>query len=161
MSSRSSGSTVALIPAGSDYPFLDGLSTYFMAINRNKRSIALDLKHPDSQEVVKRLLASADIVLENPTRHDEETPDLTRRVAGRSIRQLFTVQSVHSDIVVIHNGQVNLDMTLFYKAWVVFHLSRVRQTVRPQSGRINRRCRFGNECLLWHFARAHWALQYW
>ena len=46
-------------------PFLDGLSTYFMAINRNKRSIALDLKHPDSQEVVKRLLASADIVLEN------------------------------------------------------------------------------------------------
>ena len=46
-------------------PFLDGQSTYFMSINRNKRSIALDLKHPDSKSIINRLLASADIVLEN------------------------------------------------------------------------------------------------
>jgi crotonobetainyl-CoA:carnitine CoA-transferase CaiB-like acyl-CoA transferase len=46
-------------------PFLDGQSTYFMSINRNKRSIALDLKHPDTKAIINRLLASADIVLEN------------------------------------------------------------------------------------------------
>jgi crotonobetainyl-CoA:carnitine CoA-transferase CaiB-like acyl-CoA transferase len=46
-------------------PFLDGQSTYFMSINRNKRSIALDLKHADSKAIINRLLASADIVLEN------------------------------------------------------------------------------------------------
>ncbi len=46
-------------------PFLEGQSTYFMSINRNKRSIALDLKHPDSKLIIHRLLETADIVLEN------------------------------------------------------------------------------------------------
>lgn len=46
-------------------PFLDGQSTYFMSINRNKRSIALDLKHADSKSIIHRLLETADIVLEN------------------------------------------------------------------------------------------------
>jgi crotonobetainyl-CoA:carnitine CoA-transferase CaiB-like acyl-CoA transferase len=38
---------------------------YFPMYNRNKRSIALDLKHPKGREVVLELIASADIVLEN------------------------------------------------------------------------------------------------
>lgn len=46
-------------------PFLEGQSTYFMSINRNKRSIALDLKHPESKPIIHRLLEAADIVLEN------------------------------------------------------------------------------------------------
>ena len=46
-------------------PFLDGQSTYFMSINRNKRSICIDLKHPDAAQIVNRLIESADIVLEN------------------------------------------------------------------------------------------------
>ena len=33
-------------------PFYEGLSTYFLAVNRNKRSLALDLKHPRGQEVL-------------------------------------------------------------------------------------------------------------
>ena len=38
---------------------------FFMNFNRNKRSIALDLKSPEGKEVVTRLVTSADIVTEN------------------------------------------------------------------------------------------------
>ena len=46
-------------------PFVEKVSTYFMAINRNKRSIALDLKSSEARKIVEKLLSSADIVLEN------------------------------------------------------------------------------------------------
>ncbi|MGK0362677.1 MAG: CoA:oxalate CoA-transferase, partial [Bradymonadia bacterium] len=46
-------------------PFVKGVSTYFLAINRNKRSIALDLKHPDGKAVLWRLIEQADVLLEN------------------------------------------------------------------------------------------------
>jgi len=42
-----------------------GLSTSFMAINSNKRNIALDLTKPKSIEIVGRLAAKADVVIEN------------------------------------------------------------------------------------------------
>lgn len=41
------------------------LSAYFMAANRNKLSIALDLGSPDGQETVRALAARADVVIEN------------------------------------------------------------------------------------------------
>jgi crotonobetainyl-CoA:carnitine CoA-transferase CaiB-like acyl-CoA transferase len=37
----------------------------FLAINRSKRGIAVDLKGPDGQEVVHRLVSSADVVIVN------------------------------------------------------------------------------------------------
>ena len=40
-------------------------SGYFMSINRGKESIALDLKAPDDRAIFERLLARADVVLEN------------------------------------------------------------------------------------------------
>jgi crotonobetainyl-CoA:carnitine CoA-transferase CaiB-like acyl-CoA transferase len=43
----------------------DGESTYFLSVNRNKRSIALDLKSPDDLEIVKDLVRVSDVVLEN------------------------------------------------------------------------------------------------
>ena len=46
-------------------PFLNGESTYFASCNRNKRSIALDLKHPAGREVLLRLLGTADVLLHN------------------------------------------------------------------------------------------------
>ncbi len=46
-------------------PFQDGESLYFNAINRGKESIALDLKQPADLAVLDRLLASADVILEN------------------------------------------------------------------------------------------------
>lgn len=46
-------------------PFVDGESVYFVSCNRGKRSIALDLKSPEGQETYHRLLATADVVVEN------------------------------------------------------------------------------------------------
>ena len=46
-------------------PNLKGISTYFLTINRNKRSIALDLKSPAGREAFLKLVAKADVVIEN------------------------------------------------------------------------------------------------
>src|SRR5678815_2977272 len=46
-------------------PFVDGESTYYMGINRNKRSIALDLATPDGQEIIRRLAMTSDVLVEN------------------------------------------------------------------------------------------------
>lgn len=46
-------------------PFHEGISTYFMAVNRSKRSIAVDLKAAAGKEVIARMIARADVVLEN------------------------------------------------------------------------------------------------
>jgi crotonobetainyl-CoA:carnitine CoA-transferase CaiB-like acyl-CoA transferase len=46
-------------------PFLGGESTYFMSINRNKESIAVDLKDPRGQKLAADLAARADVLLEN------------------------------------------------------------------------------------------------
>ena len=43
----------------------DGLSWYFAGFNRNKRSVALDLRTPEGRGVLERLLAEADILTEN------------------------------------------------------------------------------------------------
>src|SRR6186713_399404 len=40
-------------------------SAYFLSVNRNKRSVTLDLKHPDAQQIVRELAAGSDIVVEN------------------------------------------------------------------------------------------------
>ncbi|EMC99814.1 hypothetical protein BAUCODRAFT_21543 [Baudoinia panamericana UAMH 10762] len=40
-------------------------SFYFAAINRNKRSLTLDLKKPEALEIVKKLVANVDVVVEN------------------------------------------------------------------------------------------------
>jgi crotonobetainyl-CoA:carnitine CoA-transferase CaiB-like acyl-CoA transferase len=46
-------------------PTVLGDSAYFLANNRNKRSIAIDLKSPRGLGVLKRLIAGADVVVEN------------------------------------------------------------------------------------------------
>jgi crotonobetainyl-CoA:carnitine CoA-transferase CaiB-like acyl-CoA transferase len=46
-------------------PFVNGESAAFMAMNRNKRSAALDLKHPQGQQLLRRLAAHADVLVEN------------------------------------------------------------------------------------------------
>ena len=42
-----------------------GRSAYYLSINRNKRGIALDLKHPDGRQIAQQLAAQAHIVVEN------------------------------------------------------------------------------------------------
>ena len=46
-------------------PFYGGESSYFVNLNRNKKSVALNLKHPEGRALFFRLLDGADIVLEN------------------------------------------------------------------------------------------------
>ncbi len=46
-------------------PFVNGESTYFLSINRNKKSVAIDLKHPRGGELVKALARKSDVVVEN------------------------------------------------------------------------------------------------
>jgi crotonobetainyl-CoA:carnitine CoA-transferase CaiB-like acyl-CoA transferase len=56
-------------PAGDEWrryePFAPGESRYFYALNRNKRSIALDLKSDEGRAASRALIASADAVVHN------------------------------------------------------------------------------------------------
>jgi crotonobetainyl-CoA:carnitine CoA-transferase CaiB-like acyl-CoA transferase len=61
---------VEKFPGGDDSrrfvpPAIEGESAAFMMMNRNKRGIALDLKAEAGKEVLRRLLADADVVIEN------------------------------------------------------------------------------------------------
>jgi crotonobetainyl-CoA:carnitine CoA-transferase CaiB-like acyl-CoA transferase len=46
-------------------PFVDGESLYFMSINRGKKSLALNLKAPESREILTKLIQRSDVLLEN------------------------------------------------------------------------------------------------
>ena len=46
-------------------PFESGVATYFLGINRNKESIALDLKSEQGKKAVRAITAEADVVMEN------------------------------------------------------------------------------------------------
>jgi crotonobetainyl-CoA:carnitine CoA-transferase CaiB-like acyl-CoA transferase len=46
-------------------PVRDGVSTYYLGVNRNKRSVALDFKDADDLALAQELAARADVVVEN------------------------------------------------------------------------------------------------
>ncbi len=56
-------------PAGEDartlLPRVGDLSTYFIAYNRNKKGITLNLRHPKGPELLRRLVTHADVLVEN------------------------------------------------------------------------------------------------
>jgi Predicted acyl-CoA transferases/carnitine dehydratase len=61
---------VEKIPGGDDSrrmvpPTIDGESAAYMMMNRNKRGLALDLKTAEGKDVLQRLIAGADVVIEN------------------------------------------------------------------------------------------------
>ncbi|MDX1560399.1 MAG: CaiB/BaiF CoA-transferase family protein [Marinobacter sp.] len=41
------------------------LSAYFLTANRNKQSLVIDIAHPEGQELIRKLVAESDVVLEN------------------------------------------------------------------------------------------------
>lgn len=49
-------------------PFVQGESAYFLSVNRNKRSVELDIKDPDDAALLQRLLATADVFITNVPR---------------------------------------------------------------------------------------------
>src|SRR3954466_3793934 len=46
-------------------PFIDGDSMLFHSMNRNKKSVTLDIKNPDDVAKLKTLVATADILIQN------------------------------------------------------------------------------------------------
>ncbi len=46
-------------------PSIKGVSAYYLSINRNKRSVTVDLKNPDGKRVLERLIEKCDVVVEN------------------------------------------------------------------------------------------------
>ncbi len=57
---RDGGDQTRTIP-----PFVNGESHYFVAINRNKKSVALDARTPEGQALLLKIAARCDVVLEN------------------------------------------------------------------------------------------------
>ena len=61
---------VEKLPGGDDArgyrePRINGVSAPFLILNRNKRGLALDLKHPLGRDILLRLVKTADVVTEN------------------------------------------------------------------------------------------------
>jgi formyl-CoA transferase len=46
-------------------PFADGESAYYLCANRNKKSITVNLKSPDGQEIIRQLARVSDVLIEN------------------------------------------------------------------------------------------------
>ena len=44
---------------------MDGWSTYFLSVNRNKKSVAVDLKSDDGRALLADLIRTADVLIEN------------------------------------------------------------------------------------------------
>src|SRR5438132_9355420 len=55
-------------------PFVGGESTYFLSVNRNKESVAVDMKTAAGQSLVRQLCQRADVLVEN------FRPGVTRRL---------------------------------------------------------------------------------
>ena len=47
------------------HPQEKGLAAFFVSVNRNKKSIAINLKDPEGKAIARKLLLSADVVIEN------------------------------------------------------------------------------------------------
>ncbi len=46
-------------------PFIDGISTYFLSINRGKESVTLNLKSDEGRAIAEELICRADVIVEN------------------------------------------------------------------------------------------------
>jgi len=66
-------------------PFVAGESTYFMSVNRNKRSVTLNLKAPEGQAILRALARKSDVLVEN------FKPGTTEAKWGLGYRQLREV----------------------------------------------------------------------
>ena len=70
-------------------PHIGGISAYYLAINRNKRSVTVDLKHPDGKKVLERLIEASDVVVENFSPGTLERlgfpPERVRAIAPRAV----------------------------------------------------------------------------
>lgn len=74
-------------------PFIEGESSYFLSVNRGKKSLALDLKDQRTQELVRRLAIRADVLVEN-----FKTGDLSRYGLGYEELSALNPRLVYASI---------------------------------------------------------------
>jgi crotonobetainyl-CoA:carnitine CoA-transferase CaiB-like acyl-CoA transferase len=65
-----------------------GVSAYYLAVNRNKRGVAIDLGEPSGREVLADLLVRADVLIENFKASTRAAFDLTGEATGRRFPRL-------------------------------------------------------------------------
>jgi crotonobetainyl-CoA:carnitine CoA-transferase CaiB-like acyl-CoA transferase len=80
-------------------PFLDGEALWFISVNRNKRSLALDYGTPGGAAVLRELIAKADVVVLN------QTP----RVSSKFGLDVKSVRKLCSDIIYVSITGFGLD----------------------------------------------------
>ena len=96
-------------------PFKNGDATFYLSVNRSKRTIALDLSLAEGREMLLRLLADADVLIEN-----FKTGTLEKWGISRSVLQDRFPRLVHCTITGFGNdgpwgGMPGYD--LFIQAW--------------------------------------------
>ncbi len=67
-------------------PFVSNISTYFLAVNRDKESVAVNLKTPEGAEIARRLVERADVVVDNFLRTQKLLPKIPSRAIHCTIR---------------------------------------------------------------------------
>ncbi len=86
-------------PGGSDEtrnwgpPFQNGVSAYFLSVNRNKQSVTVDLKTTEGIAVIKKLVAESDVVVSN-----FKTGTMERLGIGYEILSVINPQIVYCSI---------------------------------------------------------------
>ena len=85
---------VEKLPGGDDSrgyrePRVNGVSAPFMMLNRNKRGIALNLKHRQGREILLRMVRDADVLTENFRRDTMEKLGLSYDVLSRENERLI------------------------------------------------------------------------
>lgn len=51
--------------ARKNFPFIEGISSYFLSVNRGKKSITVNLQHPSGKELILNLAKKSDVLVEN------------------------------------------------------------------------------------------------
>ena len=74
-------------------PFQDGVSTFFLGMNRSKKSVALDLKTPDGADTLRRLIRTADVWSRTSGRAARKSWASTTRPSVPGTRSSSTVRS--------------------------------------------------------------------
>jgi CoA:oxalate CoA-transferase len=52
-------------PSRKNFPFIKEVSSYFLSVNRGKKSVTVNLQHPRGKEIIRGLVKNSDILVEN------------------------------------------------------------------------------------------------
>ena len=52
-------------PSRKNFPFIKGVSSYFLSVNRGKKSMTVNLRHPRGKEIIQKLAKKSDVLVEN------------------------------------------------------------------------------------------------